>query len=106
MYFARFRSTRPLDHLPRALDTLRRMGFVPRRIVLDAEQADRSRIEVIYQPAGHLDPATFVERLKVMPGVEDIADGPVDTMCDLDDADTALPDMLRSLDRLEVPLPT
>ena len=87
MHFASFRSTRPFDHLPRALDTLRRMGFAVHRVLMESASPDVSLIEVVFQPAGHLDPATFVERLRVMPGVHDVVAG--DVCASEEDARTA-----------------
>ncbi|MEJ8570563.1 hypothetical protein [Microbaculum marinum] len=75
MHFARFRSSPPCDHMPRMLDTLRRMGFEVHRVVMDSIDSDLSSIEVVYRTAGHLDPATFVARLQVMPGVCDVTAG-------------------------------
>ena len=72
---AKFHSAEPLDRLPRLLDTLRKIGFELRAVSLEFTPPASSSINVTYGPKGHLTNSTFVERLRRMPGVDNLVCG-------------------------------
>lgn len=76
MHYAQFLTDSPLDHLPRALDELRRSGFGLGRVVALAEAAATAiRIE-FHSDGAAVPPATYLARIARMPGVEALEGGP------------------------------
>lgn len=74
MRFAAFISPLPFDHLPRALDELRRGGLSLGALAVSMEDG----VAVIRIEFDGLSPAaeTYLARLARMPGVEDLKSGP------------------------------
>ena len=75
VYFAKFQTSEPLNHLPRALDTLRRMGFDLCRVSREVTGPATSIINVTYEPKGDLTPSNLIERIRQMQGVENLESG-------------------------------
>lgn len=65
-----FTTFSPFDHVQRALDTLRSMGFALEELSVEKTEADRYRVEIRYRPQGGLSPQTFVKRLAQRNGLE------------------------------------
>ena len=76
VHYVRFLTDSPLDHLPRALDELRRAGFGLGRVVASAEAAATAiRIE-FHSDGAAVPPATYLARIARMAGVEALEGGP------------------------------
>ncbi len=73
MHTIQFSSADPLDHVCRALDTIRKMGFDLRALNVGDEEGDTFRISVAFQPRGELTPDTLVERISCYVGVYDLS---------------------------------
>ncbi len=73
MELVRYRTSEPLEHLPRALDILRRMGFDLDSTEVVNGGRDEWHVRIRYQVRGHLSADTFVERVRQIPGVRDVS---------------------------------
>lgn len=71
-----FRTLQPCDHIARALDVLRTMGFELE--TLDMRREDRGHYEVLlgYQPRGQLSHQTFLSRLARLRGLQFLGSSP------------------------------
>lgn len=75
VHYAQFLTDSPLDHLPRALDELRRAGFGLGRIIASPEAA-ATTVRIEFFPEGTVPPATYLARIARMPGIEALEGGP------------------------------
>ncbi len=74
MHALRFTSDNPLDHLPRALDQLRRMGFSIHRAALEeAAAAGEASVRLIFSCDSTGAAETFRHRVEGLMGVTDLA---------------------------------
>jgi hypothetical protein len=71
MYSVSFSTDLPYDHLQRAIDTVRRMGFQLASASLRVDK-DRARVLLTYDCAGSLSAATLHRRIEEMPGIADV----------------------------------
>ena len=58
-----FGTAEPLDHVTRALDILRTMGFGLQGLSIEKAGDDSFRVELRYEPRGDLPEQTFLDRL-------------------------------------------
>jgi hypothetical protein len=70
-----FTTFSPFDHVQRALDTLRSMGFALDALNVEKAGTDLFRVEIRYRPQGGLSPQTFVERLALRDGLQIVDSG-------------------------------
>ncbi|WP_342640981.1 hypothetical protein [Rhodoligotrophos ferricapiens] len=73
--YIRFSSSDLLNHLPRVLAILERMGFVLEAMSVNRADEDRSKVMLMYKPNGQLSCDTFIARLATLPGIEDLSQG-------------------------------
>jgi hypothetical protein len=73
--YVKFHSAEPLDHLPRALDTLRKMGFERCAVSLEFTPPALSPINVTYEPKRHLTRSPFGGHLRRMHDVDNLVCG-------------------------------
>ena len=64
-----FTTLSPFDHVQRALDALRSMGFALEALRVENAGADLYRVDIHYRPRGNLSPETFVKRLGLRNGL-------------------------------------
>lgn len=69
MYDLRFQSDDPLDHLPRALDQLRRASMTLHRADVEAEADGCGRIRVLFTAGADGAAETFGSRVRGMVGI-------------------------------------
>jgi hypothetical protein len=70
MHQVLFTTKRPNDHIPRALDILRKMGFALRALSAEETGACLFGVRLHYLPRGSLSSQTFVDRLMQFGGLE------------------------------------
>lgn len=75
MWFTRFRSRDPLNHVQRVLDILQRMGFALRSVSVRPDTDGRSTVRLHYSTAGALSADTFVARVTGLRDIEDLRHG-------------------------------
>lgn len=75
MEFVKLRTPDPLEHLPRTLDILRRMGFHLNSATVESDADMSWSLKIFYEQRGHLSAATFVERIRQIPGVRQVKGG-------------------------------
>lgn len=82
MHALRFTSDNPLDHLPRALDQLRRMGFSLHRAAVETDAAGCASVRLLFtcETQGVAD--TFRHRVGGLMGVTDLVLLPVAEQAD------------------------
>ena len=67
-----FDSANPLDHVCRALDAIRKMGFAFVAMQVDRKAGNAFRVSIVFQPCGELTVGTLVERMSSCVGVSDL----------------------------------
>jgi acetolactate synthase regulatory subunit len=67
-----FDSANPFDHVCRALDVIRKMGFAFVAMRVDRKADDTFRVSIEFSPRGELTAATLVERMSLCVGVSDV----------------------------------
>lgn len=89
MESVQFKTPLPYDHVPRALDTLRRMGFALLWLNLKPT-ADAFHVTISFRQSGLLSAQTLVDRLNQLVGVQ-VDDAPVDVTGGLTAPDQTMP---------------
>ncbi len=79
--FIRFTSCDPLNHLARVLGIVQRMGFLLQSMSVRPAAQERSSVVLLYRPVGTLTADTFVARVSVLPGIEDLSHGSESEVC-------------------------
>lgn len=69
MHTIAFDSANPCDHVCRALDTIRKMGFVFVAMRVDGNVGNTFRVSIAFRPCGDLTAATLMERISSCVGV-------------------------------------
>jgi hypothetical protein len=64
-----FTTLAPFDHVQRALDSLRSMGFALETLAVENVGDALYRVDIRYRPQGSLSPQTFVTRLAFRSGL-------------------------------------
>ncbi len=77
MWFARFQSTNPFDHVSRTLGQLDRMGFVLESMSIASTTKGHSEIRLIFDPVDSLSADTFVARIAQLRGIRAFEHGQV-----------------------------
>lgn len=77
MHALRFRSDNPLDHLPRALDQLRRMGLELHRATIEGGGGDGARIRVLFSAEREGAAQTYGHRMGGLVGISELHLKPV-----------------------------
>ncbi|MDR5651483.1 hypothetical protein [Ruixingdingia sedimenti] len=75
MHYTSFLSAEPIDHLPRALDELRRIGFGLCGVEMAPERQGPARVRIMFHPQGVIAPETFLARVARIPGVDALEGG-------------------------------
>ena len=68
-----FDSANPFDHVCRALDAIRKMGFAFVAMTVDGRAGNTFRVSIVFEPRGDLTVATLVERITACVGVSHLA---------------------------------
>jgi hypothetical protein len=64
-----FDSANPFDHVCRALDAIRKMGFAFVAMTVDGKAGNTFRVSIVFEPRNDLSVATLVERISSCVGV-------------------------------------
>jgi acetolactate synthase regulatory subunit len=64
-----FDSVNPFDHVCRALDVIRKMGFGFVAMRVDRKADDTIRVSIVFKPCGEMTVATLMERIAACVGV-------------------------------------
>ena len=72
MHTIGFNSANPFDHVCRALDAIRKMGFVFVAMQVDRKAENTFRVSIVFQPCGALTVGTLVDRISSCVGVSDL----------------------------------
>ena len=78
MNFAQLKTELVYDHLARALDELRRMGFELRRVNVEVLVNGMAKMRVEFEPAGNLGAHVFIDRLRRMAGIVELTYGTIE----------------------------
>jgi hypothetical protein len=68
-----FESANPFDHVCRALDAIRKMGFAFVAMTVDGKAGNTFRVSIVFEPRGDVTVATLVERIAACVGVSHLA---------------------------------
>lgn len=69
MHTIAFDSANPFDHVCRALDAIRKMGFAFVSMTVDGKAGNTFRVSIVLEPRGDLTAATLTERISSCVGV-------------------------------------
>lgn len=75
MNFAQIKTDYIHDHLARALDELRRMGFRLHGVDVEVLVDGVARMRVEFEPDGNLGAHVFIDRLRRMVGISELTHG-------------------------------
>jgi acetolactate synthase regulatory subunit len=64
-----FDSVNPFDHVCRALDVIRKMGFALVAMQVNRSTRNTFRVSIVFQPCGELTVSTLMERISSCVGV-------------------------------------
>jgi hypothetical protein len=67
-----FDSVNPFDHICRALDAVRKMGFAFVSMRVDRKAEETFRVSIVFRPRGELTATTLAERISSCVGVSDL----------------------------------
>ena len=72
MHTIGFDSVNPFDHVCRALDAIRKMGFAFVAMQVDRNAGNTFRVSIVFRPCGALTVGTLVDRISSCVGVSDL----------------------------------
>lgn len=87
---SRFKTCAVYDHASRALDELRRMGFVLVSMTVATESQDVAEVCIDYEPRGNLSADTWFRRVSRLSGAFDFCDTSADDPVTQDAGDNRL----------------